>query len=70
MLEWNTAVLLLLNINELIKQVYEDTAYLCGFFLKELHLSILKKCKESRDDVFQEGGVLRRRCNILKLIFF
>lgn len=42
------------------------TTYLCRFFLKELHLSILKKREEARDDVFQEGGVLRRRCHILK----
>ena len=41
--------------------------HLCRFLLKELHFSILKKCKEARDDVFQEGGVLRRRCHILKL---
>lgn len=41
--------------------------HLCRFFLKELHFSILKKREEARDDVFQEGGVLRRRCHILKL---
>ena len=34
------------------------SSYLCGFFLKELHLSILKEREEARDDVFQEGGVL------------
>lgn len=34
-------------------------AYLCRLFLKKLHLSILKKREKARDDVFQEGGVLR-----------
>lgn len=42
------------------------STYLCGFFLEELHLSVLKEREEARDDVLQEGGVLRRRCHILK----
>lgn len=42
------------------------STYLCGLLLQELHLSVLEEGEEARDDVLQEGGVLRRRRHILK----
>lgn len=42
--------------------------HLCWFLLKKLHLAVLKKCEEARNNMLQKGWVLGRRCHILKLI--